>query len=444
MHLPVEIIKKKKRGGQLTKAEIDFFIRGYTKGEIPDYQMSALLMAICLQDMNWQETLDLTETMLNSGVRLQPAKDAFYVDKHSTGGIGDKTSLILGPIAAAAGLRVPMISGRGLGHTGGTLDKLESIPGFQTRLDLQTFQDLTVKNGLCFIGQTNEICPADRKIYPLRDATGTVESFPLICASICSKKMAEGIHGIVFDVKYGSGAFIKEFDHAKSLAKKLITISEGFGKISSALVTDMNQPLGVFAGNSLEVSECLSILRGEDSGRRKDWSDTRDLSIELAAHMILQSDQRKSLEECRLFAVDLLASGRAYEVFEEVVFDQKGRLAELPKPQHSIQVFSSVSGFVQGFQAEKIGVLGIHLKAGRAQMSDPIDPTAGIETCVSIGDLVHKGDPLFVLHGADLDLLKSTKSEFIDCIQLGDLPHPSPPLIREVLKKKGRKNVHFI
>ena len=259
--IPAEIIKKKRDGKDLTKDELDFFIATYTNGALPDYQMSALLMAILLKGMTPEETHLLTQTMLHSGDVLSFSEiPGFKVDKHSTGGVGDKTSLILAPIVAAAGLVVPMISGRGLGHTGGTLDKLESIPGFSTGQSLQAFRTLLEKHNLALIGQTKEICPADKKIYALRDVTGTVESMPLICASIMSKKLAAGLDGLVLDVKYGSGAFMKTAEDSESLALKLKEIGERGGKSVVAFLTSMEQPLGRMVGNALEVEECLSIL----------------------------------------------------------------------------------------------------------------------------------------------------------------------------------------
>ena len=286
--LPVEIIKKKRNNKSLSSEEIQFFIDGYTKGKIPDYQMSSLLMAIVLNGMGENERTQLTQSMLDSGERVQFADEVFAVDKHSTGGVGDKTSLILAPTVAACGVPVPMISGRGLGHTGGTLDKLESIPGFDVFLGLEDFKKLTAKHHLCFIGQTESICPADKKIYALRDVTGTVESLSLICASIMSKKIAEGIKGLVLDVKVGSGAFMKTMEDAKRLAQGLISIGESHGLHVQALITNMNQPLGKFIGNSLEVGECLSVLKRESflNTPHEEFADTEKLSLELSAHMI--------------------------------------------------------------------------------------------------------------------------------------------------------------
>ena len=281
--LPAEIIKKKRNKGELTQEEIEHFILSYTRHQIPDYQMSALLMAIYLNGMTTAETVSLTRTMLHSGIVVDTSQiKGFKVDKHSTGGVGDKTSLILGPIVAAAGVYVPMISGRGLGHTGGTLDKLESIPGFNTQQTLERFVELTEKIGTCFIGQTKEICPADKKIYALRDVTATVESLPLICASIMSKKIAEGIDGLVLDVKFGTGAFMKTADQARSLANALMDIAKSYNKKVVSILSSMDQPLGRFSGNALEVFESVEIMKNKThiSASGKDlYADTRELSL---------------------------------------------------------------------------------------------------------------------------------------------------------------------
>lgn len=427
--LPAEIIKKKRNGEALSEAEILFFIQSYTDGKIPDYQMSALLMAIFFRGMNNSETLSLTKTMLHSGIVMDfSSVPGFKVDKHSTGGVGDKTSLILGPIVAAAGLPVPMISGRGLGHTGGTLDKLESIPGFNTQLNLDQFRKAVADHKICFIGQTKEICPADKKIYALRDVTSTVESLPLICASIMSKKLAEGIDGLVLDVKFGNGAFMKTPEKAEELALSLMAIAKGYGKKVSAVLSNMNQPLGQFAGNSLEVEECLRIMRGE-----KIAQDTRDLSLKLSALMIWQGGGSKTEAEALALATQILDSGRAMEKFEELCHIHSGRLKELPRPKHSLPVLAKKSGFVQEIQTESIGVIGIKIKAGRAQITDVIEPTAGFEFHAKVGDSIRSGDPLFTLYGRDLDLLKSVENELQQSVQISPEKTHALPLILKSL-----------
>ncbi|WP_413292161.1 thymidine phosphorylase [Bdellovibrio sp. HCB185ZH] len=435
--LPAEIIKKKRNGGELSQDEIEEFILGYARGSIPDYQMSALLMAIFFKGMTKEETLGLTKAMLHSGevVDFSSVK-GFKVDKHSTGGVGDKTSLILGPIVAAAGAPVPMISGRGLGHTGGTLDKLEAIPGFNTQKPLPEFIELVRKNNICFIGQTKEICPADKKIYALRDVTATVESLPLICASIMSKKLAEGIDGLVLDVKYGSGAFMKTPVLAEELATNLMNIAKGYGKKVTSLLTNMDQPLGRYAGNSLEVDECVAIMKNEKfiGPHGYDlYEDTRELSLRLSAHMLLLAGIGKTKEESYQIALETLTSGKAMAKFEELCKIHGGDLRNVPKPKFSLKVIAEKSGFVQSFHTESIGVAGILIKAGRAQTTDIIAPTAGIEFHAKVGDEVKAGDTLFTLHGDDEGLLMSAVPMLKSAITISLQKVPKPSLILKVL-----------
>ena len=404
MFFPAEIIKAKRNGRELTEEEISFFITGYTKGEIPDYQMSALLMAIYFKNCTQKETLALTRCMLNSGrVMTYPRTPEFKVDKHSTGGVGDKTSLILGPVVASLGIPVPMISGRGLGHTGGTLDKLESIPGFNTQLSLEQFEKMVFENKVSFIGQTLDICPADKKIYALRDVTATVESLPLICASIMSKKLAEGVDGLVLDVKWGTGAFMKTIEDATNLAIALQRIAKDAGKKCTALVTDMNQPLGRFAGNSLETHECVEIMRGV---RHPLYEDTRELSLILSAHMVLLAGKAQYFDEAYQMCAQQIENGQAFEKFAEMVKIQGGRLNELPISPNTEDVLAEADGFLSSYQTEKIGIAGIALKAGRLIAADKIEPTSGIEFYKKIGDPVQKGEKLFTLYGADRSLFK--------------------------------------
>lgn len=416
MLLPSEIIKKKRNGLALADAEIESLIQRYVTGEIPDYQMSAWLMAVYFQGMNTQETLTLTKAMLHSGrIMTFPKTPEFKVDKHSTGGIGDKTSLVLGPLVASLGIPVPMISGRGLGHTGGTLDKLESIPGFNTQLGLDDFEDMILKNKISFIGQTLDICPADKKLYALRDVTATVESRPLICASIMSKKLAEGADGLVLDVKWGSGAFMKKLEDARALAKDLQAIARGAGKKCTALLTDMNQPLGRFAGNSLEVFECLEIMENKKSltpDGRDLYADTRHLSLVLSAHMVLLAEKASDYASAYTLCEKQLQNGQALKKFEEMVSRQGGELSRLvhAKSQHVIR--AEKSGYVSEYNAELIGLAGIQLRAGRMKKEDSIDPTAGIEMHKKIGDSVNNGDPLFTIY-CDEKILISTAEEML-------------------------------
>ncbi|QDK39519.1 thymidine phosphorylase [Bdellovibrio sp. NC01] len=435
--LPAEIIKTKRNGGELSFDEINEFILGYARGSIPDYQMAALLMATFFKGMTKEETLSLTKSMLFSGevVDFSSVK-GFKVDKHSTGGVGDKTSLILGPIVAAAGVPVPMISGRGLGHTGGTLDKLESIPGFNTQKSLTEFVELVRKHAICFIGQTKEICPADKKIYALRDVTATVESLPLICASIMSKKLAEGIDGLVLDVKYGSGAFMKTPALAEELAINLMAIAKGYGKKVTALLTNMDQPLGRFAGNSLEVDECVAIMKNEKHigvHGYDMYEDTRELSLRLSAHMLLLAGVGKNEEESYKIATDILVSGKAMAKFEELCSIHGGNLSAVPTPKHSVVVTADKQGFVHGFNTESIGVAGILIKAGRAQTTDIIAPTAGIEFHAKVGDEVKAGDTVFTLFGDDKDLLQSAVPLLKSAINISLPKIAKPSLILKVL-----------
>ena len=430
--LPSEIIKKKRNRLELTEVEIQEFIKKYTSGEIPDYQMSALLMAIYFNGLSLQETLALTQAMLHSGrVMTFPRSPEFKVDKHSTGGIGDKTSLILGPIVASLGIPVPMISGRGLGHTGGTLDKLESIPGFNTQLGLDEFEDMVFKNKISFIGQTLDICPADKKIYALRDVTATVESRPLICASIMSKKLAEGADGLVLDVKWGSGAFMKSFADAEALARDLQNIAKGAGKKCTALITDMNQPLGRYAGNSLEVFECVEIMKNQ---QHEFYVDTRELSVALSAHMVLLAGRCKSYSEAYKLCDDQLVNGQALKKFEEMVERQGGKLSDLPVAKNSLVVKAEKSGFIASFNAETIGLAGISIKAGRAVKEDFIEPTAGIEFHKKIGQSVNSGDVLFTLYGKDPSLFPSAQKLLLESVQISLQKSPPLALIAKTLE----------
>lgn len=436
--LPTEIIKKKRNGHALTHEEIEYFILSYTRGDLPDYQMSALLMAIYFNGMNDDETYALTRTMLHSGITVDTSRiSGFKADKHSTGGVGDKTSLILGPIVAAAGVYVPMISGRGLGHTGGTLDKLESIPGFNTQQSLERFVELTQTLGTCFIGQTKEICPADKKIYALRDVTATIESFPLICASIMSKKLAEGVDGLVLDVKYGSGAFMKDADEAQKLARALMMIGKTYGKKILALITSMEQPLGRYAGNSLEVIECLEIMQNKKfmAPNGQDlYADTRELSLQLSAHMIHLSGKTKNLAQAYSLVSEMLVSGKALEVFRKMCVAQGGDIEKIQRPQKKLEVRSSQKGFVARFDVEAIGLAGIVLKAGRLKVTDIIHPTSGIEFHTKLGDSVEVGDLIYTIHGDEPALFAEANEMLTKSFEIS-LQKPAPHvLIKTVLE----------
>ena len=395
----VDLIRKKRDATELTREEIEFLISGFVRGEIPDYQMSAWLMAVLLRGMTRPETAALTEAMLHSGSVLDlsdlPGKK---VDKHSTGGVGDKTSLVIAPVVAAAGLYVPMISGRGLGHSGGTLDKLESIPGFNVNLSLEDFRRVLGACGCALIGQTAEIAPADKKIYALRDVTATVESPPLICGSIMSKKMAEGLDALVLDVKTGSGAFMKNEEDAAYLAELLVETGTRMGKKVVALITDMDQPLGSKVGNALEVEECIEVLRGSGP------TDLIELCYELAGWMLCLGGRSATVGEGRELAGEMISSGRALGKFGEIIRLQGGDAAvvghpnRLPQARHRLDVPSPSSGHVASIQCEQIGVASVLLGGGRDKKEDMIDPAVGLVVHKKIGDTVKTGEPLCTLH----------------------------------------------
>lgn len=395
----VDVIRKKRDGAELSRAEIEYLVRGSTTGEIPDYQVSAWLMAALLRGLTRTETAALTDAMLRSGDVLDlSAISATKVDKHSTGGVGDKTSLVLAPLVAAGGLVVPMISGRGLGHTGGTLDKLESIPGFNVNLPVNEFRRVLEVCGCAMIGQTAEIAPADRKLYALRDVTGTVESPYLICASIMSKKLAEGIDGLVLDVKTGSGAFMKKKEDAVFLAELMVETGERMGKKVVALITDMDQPLGLRAGNALEVEEVLEVLRGEGP------EDLRQLCVELAGWMFLLGGRAARLEQGTKTAEQLLRSGAALEKFREMVRLQGGDAGviddpkRLPQSQGKLDVTSPSSGYVSAIQCEQVGTACVILGGGRERKEDSVDPAVGIVLHKKVSEKVKTGEALCTIH----------------------------------------------
>jgi len=431
MHI-LDILLKKRNGGTLSREEIQFAIDRYTAGDIPDYQMSALLMAVFINGMDDSETGALTEAMLHSGDVLDLSDiPGRKVDKHSTGGVGDKTSLILGPIAAAAGVRVPMISGRGLGHTGGTLDKLEAIPGFRVGLTEAEFRRGIAEIGFCLVGQTSRIAPADRKIYALRDVTATVDSIPLIVASIMSKKLAEGIDALVLDVKTGRGAFMKTLADSRRLARALVSTGNAVGKKTIALITEMSQPLGTLVGNALEVEEAILTLRGEGP------DDLTALSLELAAEMILLAGLADDLPAARRIARDQVESGRALEIMRRQVAFQGGDPAvvddpgRLPAAPHRVSVKAPRAGHVQAIDAEKIGLAVVHLGGGRLTKEDLIDPAVGIRLIRKVGEVVAVGEPLAEVHYSGPDRLERAWPLGAAAFQIGPEPAGPPPLIHE-------------
>jgi pyrimidine-nucleoside phosphorylase/thymidine phosphorylase len=431
----VDLIRRKRQGGRLEPTEIRWLVDGLCSGAVPDYQWTAFLMAVLWRGMDAEETESLTDAMMHSGTIVDLSSiPGRKVDKHSTGGVGDKTSLILAPIVAACGVPVPMVSGRGLGHTGGTLDKLESIPGFDIHLDLDGYKRVLADCGLVLIGQTREIAPADKRIYALRDATATVESIPLITASILSKKLAEGIDGLVLDVKTGDGAFMERLEDSRALAESMCRIGRGLGKEIVALITRMDQPLGLAVGNAVEVAECVRVLRGEGP------EDLRDLSIALAAEMLVLGGVAASRAEATEQCFRAITSGAALDRFRLVVEAQGGDpraiddLTLLPVPDLLRDVPSPRKGFVTACRARPIGHAAMLLGAGRSHAEDAIDPGVGVLLHKKLGDRVAEGEPLCtVLANAEGPALDRAIAEVAAAFEVGDGPVRVPDLIVERL-----------
>ena len=431
----VEIIRKKRDGFSLSKNEIEFLINNYTKGTIPDYQFSAFLMAAFIKGMTKNETAELTKAMLYSGkvINLKEIKGK-KIDKHSTGGVGDKTSLILAPIVAAAGVNVPMISGRGLGHTGGTLDKLEAIPGFNTNLTLLQYKSVIKKCGAVLIGQTKDIAPADKLIYALRDVTSTVESIPLITASIMSKKLAEGIDGLVLDVKTGSGAFMKNYDDAVQLANSLTNTAKAFGKKVIAYVTDMNQPLGNYIGNWLEVYESIKVLKNEQPG------DLMELSLLLSGAMIFLGGKAKSVNEGIEIARLQIENGNAFKKFVEITKLQGGDIyfinnpEKYPKSKINEKIFAGKSGYIQSINSFEIGMASLILGGGRLKLDDVIDPKAGIIFYPKIGQKISKGELIAEIFTDKKNMIESAKTKIINSITISSKKCSPVSLVKTIIK----------
>ncbi|MEO8433644.1 MAG: thymidine phosphorylase [Pyrinomonadaceae bacterium] len=435
---PQDVIRKKRDGGELSPVEINFFVEAVTSGEMADYQTSALLMAIFLNGMTEAEQTALTDAMLRSGEILDfsdfPEPKA---DKHSTGGVGDKTSLLVAPFAAAAGVCVPMISGRGLGHTGGTLDKLESIPGYRVDLSLKEFRTVLEKVGFAMTGQTAQVAPADKKLYALRDATATVETIPLIVASIISKKGAAGLDAMVIDVKTGTGAFMRETSQARELAHALVRTGNSLGVRTEALITDMNQPLGRAVGNSVEVRECIEILRGEAAPGAL---PVLELSVELAARMVMLSRLVSSLDEAREVVRRTLESGQALEKFRANVEAQGGdsRVCDdpakfLPLTENAYKVESPHSGFLVNTDATEIGQAVAAAGGGRVRIDDKIDPTVGFLAHVKIGDRIKEGDAIGWVYCLDETRGIETAARIQAAYQFNEEPGPPQELVKEVI-----------
>ncbi len=426
--IPQWFIEEKRDGKQHSEADLRQWIEGVATQTIPDYQISAWLMAVYLRGMSAEELAVLTDAMMHSGECLTFHLDRPTADKHSTGGIGDKLSIPLAPLCAAMGLAVPMISGRGLGITGGTLDKLESIHGFNVRLSIPEFQRLTAEVGCCMIGQTDTLAPADRRLYALRDVTGTVPSIPLITASIMSKKLAEGAQTLVFDVKYGSGAFMKTLKDARALAQSLISTGERLGRRCRALLTAMDQPLGRTVGNALEIQESIAILKGQGP------SDVRDLTLYLAAHMAHVAGLYDTLEAALAAATATLESGAAWTTFNAMVTAQGGDLSKgLPTAKMRVPVLAQQSGIVAHVDAETIGRAALALGAGRTAVDDVLDLSAGIDALLQQGDAVQEGEPLCWLCAATEALAQAQVERVQSAFIWANAPVAPRQLIAEIL-----------
>jgi len=431
----IDLINKKKLGEALSKDEISFMIDGFLSGEIPDYQMSALLMAIVWKGMNKEETAELTLKMAHSGDVSKLDAKGIKVDKHSTGGVGDKTTLIISPIVAALGVCVAKMSGRGLGHTGGTIDKLESIPGFKTSLRSDEFASIINTVGLCIAGATGNIAPADKKLYALRDVTGTVDSLPLIAASIMSKKIAAPSDVVLLDVKTGKGAFMQTLEDSVNLAQAMVDIGESVGKKTTALITNMDIPLGNNIGNALEIEESVAVLKGRGP------ADLTAVCKLLAAHMLHLAD-KGSVEECMKQVEEVINNGAALKKFSEMVEAQGGKLnadtlAELAKPSIIHEVISTKSGFISGMDALKVGIASSILGAGREKEDSQIDMSAGIILHKKYGDFVKEGEVLAVFHTNYRSKIAEAGAIFKEAISFDELSPPEAKLVYAFVSKDG-------
>ncbi len=433
-----EIILKKRDKKELARPEIEYMIRSYTQGEIPDYQMASFLMAVFLNGMTFRETTDLTLIMRDSGIVVDLSDIlGVKVDKHSTGGVGDKVSLMLAPLAASIGVVVPMISGRGLGHTGGTLDKLESIPGFDIALSLDQYRQTLKSIGVCMIGQTAEIAPADKKTYALRDVTGTVESIPLISASIMSKKLAEGIDALVLDVKVGNGAFMKDIERARDLARHLIAIGEGAGKSVTAVLTNMNQPLGNAIGNWLEMKEAIEVLQGRGP------EDIIELTAVLTSYMIMHAKPGLTYEEAYDQCLHNLRNGKAFDKFIQLVKAHKGNLdvvnrpSEYPKARYQENIHAAQDGYINAVDSFELGMTGILIGAGRQKKEDEIDYSAGIMIYKKVPAKVQKGELLATLHTNRKAAVDAAKEKISRAFSIGNRQPDAEPLVYSVMDKSG-------
>ena len=431
----VDVIEKKRDGHALTAEEIEFFVQGYSKGDIPDYQASALAMAIFFQDMNDEERGELTRQMVLSGQEIDLSEiDGIKVDKHSTGGVGDTTTLVLAPLVASVGVPVAKMSGRGLGHTGGTLDKLESFEGFNIELDQQSFIDCVNRDKVAVIGQSGDLTPADKKLYALRDVTATVNSIPLIASSIMSKKIASGAERIVLDVKVGKGAFMKDIESATELAKAMVSIGQHIGRTTEAVISDMNQPLGYAIGNALEVKEAIDTLTGNGP------EDLTELVLELGSRMVVLGEKASTIEEAREMLIEAIESKKALETFKTFIKNQGGNPSQvdnpttLPTAQYQIDVPAESSGYITELIANELGVASMHLGAGRATKDDVIDLAVGIVLHKKIGDQVEAGESIATIHANQQDV-EAVKQKVLNAVKINDerIEHP---LIHKVITGK--------
>lgn len=432
-----DIIEKKKLGKPLEKEEIEFFVNEYVAGEIPDYQVSALLMAICFQGMTEQETADLTVCMANSGETADLSTiPGIKVDKHSTGGVGDKTTLVVSPIVASFGVPVAKMSGRGLGHTGGTIDKMESIPGMQLSIGRERFLEIVRKVGFSVIGQSGNLVPADKKLYALRDVTATVDSIPLIASSIMSKKIAAGSDCILLDVKTGSGAFMKTVDDSIKLAQAMVSIGENVGRKTIALITDMDQPLGMAIGNSLEIAEVCQTLRGNGP------KDLTEICVELAANMLYLAE-KGDLPSCRKMAQSSISDGSAFAKLKEMTAAQGGDVSVLDDPgkfqkaKVRLDIAASKSGYLYAMNTEQCGIASMELGAGREKKEDKIDYSAGIVMLKKTGDFVNAGEPFAVLHSSSEELCRTAERTFLRAVDIRNEKPSQRPLVFARVTKDG-------
>lgn len=430
----VDIIRKKRDGFELTKDEIEYFAFSAADGSVPDYQLSALLMAICFNSLNERETLDLTDAMARSGDMADLSGiDGITGDKHSTGGVGDKTTLIVAPIAASCGVKVAKMSGRGLGHTGGTVDKLESIPGFRTSFESDEFVSIVNKCGMCVTGQSGKLCPVDKKLYALRDVTATVDNISLIASSIMSKKLAGGAECIVLDVKCGSGAFMKDEENAVVLAEKMVEIGRGAGRKIAAMITDMDVPLGHNIGNSLEIIEAVETLKG------KGPEDLTEISLSLAAKL-LELAGKGTFEECKRIAKSKIDDGSALCKLCEMVSLQGGNpdyisnVSLFPKAKYKYNVIMPESGYITNMDTAGIGSVCVSLGAGRMKKEDDIDFSAGIVLRKKTGDYAEKGEVIAVLYASDETLFEIAEDRYLSSVQIGNIKPTTKPLIIDVVE----------